>query len=144
MHWRCAVTTVTTILCWLNASRVTEGAKSTKLWLSPVNPTPLMPEGTSVFVNLPTRAGQKRLADILRANFGVVSYQLLLDMATVTKSPNGFLTVSMDFATMKAALTELEVAPEAPTDPSEDDFFASFTVKDAPVADITLDDGAAF
>lgn len=138
------MTIVTTVLCWLNASPATEGPKSTKLWLSPVNPTPLMPEGTSVFVNLPRRQSQKRLADFIRSNFGTESYQMLLDFTQVVKSENGFLSIQFtDWSVLKESIIRLSVAPETTADAAEDEFFADFS---APAQDAATesDDDFAF
>lgn len=107
------------ILCWINTSK---DPNKSSVWLSPVEANAVVTK--SVFVNMPTRSGQKRLADRIRDTYETNSYQMLLDLASVVPSKTGSLSISLTFESLKKGIIVIEKA-EQTVDPNEDDFFAS-------------------
>lgn len=127
-------TLVTTVLCWLNTSKDTE---KSNIWLKPVESTPLLTN--TVFVNLPNRSGQARFADTMRGTFETHRYQILLDLGTIKVSPKGSMSISIDFATLKASLITLEKSNEPEKiDPDEESFFAGLPTPSAKVESESL------
>ena len=120
---------VASVLCWVNTSRDTD--KST-VWLKPVQNNGLLK--TSVFLNLPTRASQRRFADYLRANYGTFSYQLMLDLGDIRSSKSGSLGVSMDFESLRRALVVVKNEDTEPN-PAEEEFFNSLPGQAGPSSD---------
>lgn len=101
----------TTILCWLNASK-TEGNNT--LRLVPQAPTPFLPDGKCVFLNLSNKQVQKTVAESIRQSFGKVSYTFMLDFTKVTMRTSGF-SITMDSSAFKAGVTKSEVAEQTLT-----------------------------
>lgn len=124
------------ILCWVNTS---EDSQKSSVWLKPVESTPLLSQ--SVFVNLPSRSGQLRFAEQIRATFTTHSYQIHLDLATIKVSPKGSMSISVDFATLRDSLIVIEKSQEPKVaDPDEDSFFASLPTPSAVVVSSSVDE----
>lgn len=128
--------TLTAIPCWLNASPKAENAT---LWLKPISGD--SPVTESIFVNLPSKASALRLADRIRATYGTHSYSMLLDLGSVRRNAkSGSLSISVDFATLKAAITVSEKQAQPEATPEEDDFFASLPAPTGYVAPAAAED----
>lgn len=108
------------ISCWLNASK---DPQSATLWLKPMSSDTVITD--SVFVNLPTKRQALRLASRIRETFGSHSYTMLLDLEDIRRSKSGSLSISVDFATLKACLAVTERTVQTEADPDEEAFFAS-------------------
>lgn len=128
--------TLTAIPCWLNASPKADNAT---LWLKPISGDSPITE--SIFVNLPSKSAALRLADRIRATFGTHSYSMLLELGSVRRNAkSGSLSISVDFATLKATLVVNEKQAQPEATPEEDDFFASLPAPTGYVAPAAAED----
>lgn len=120
------MTVLTTVLCWLNASKA---ENNHTLRLNPVEGSPILPKDSVVWVNLPTKGQALRLANRIRETYETHSYQILLDLSgtNVTQKNGSFAVRFGSFAELKKAVIVLEKSTEAEAvvDPDEEDFFAS-------------------
>lgn len=128
------MSTLETVLCWVNTSRDPD---KSSIWLKPVTTNALVTK--SVFLNLPSRAGQKRFADHIRGTFQTHSYQIHLDLGSIVASKSGSLGIQMDFESLRRALIVLDKA-EAEPDPNEDAFFSSLPATTETASEEETDD----
>lgn len=96
------------------------------LWLKPINgkTSPLFPEST-VWVNLPTKSAQVKMAKYLRSIFGSKVATLVIDLTAIQATSSGSMNIKFaDFAALKAAMRVTDIQVDVAATEEEDEFFA--------------------